>query len=116
MATAFPLSTYPLSDRTRLLDQHNVRRDVMDDGSMYIRQMSAESFKVIRCVFNPLDESTARTFWDYLITNKATEFTMSFSFQSPQQTYQGYIWSDPSDSVSQGTLHTISFDFRGEIV
>jgi hypothetical protein len=116
MAIAFPLSTYPLSDRTQINDEHTVARDVLDDGTMRIRVLGDSTFRTVRCVFNYLTESESSTFEQYLITNRATEFTMVLDSQSPTTTYQGYIWSNPSVSVRDGNLYTWQFDFRGKVV
>ena len=116
MATTFPLSTYPLSDKTRMDDDHVVARDRLDDGSMRIRVLGSDTFRIIRCVFEHLTEAQASTFEAYLITNRATEFDMVIDSQSPITTYQGYIWSDPRISVTSGFLYTFQFDFRGKVV
>jgi hypothetical protein len=116
MATAFPLTTYPLSDRTQFNAEHVVARDVLDDGEMRLRVLGASTYCTIRCVFSPMTKATSDTFEAYLITNRATEFTMVLTDASPTvATHQGYIWSDPTVSVSNG-LYTWSFDFRGKIV
>ena len=116
MATAFPLTTYPLSDRTQFNAEHIVARDVLDDGEMRIRVLGASTFVIIRCVFSPMSKATSDVFEAYLITNRSTEFTMVLSDASPTvATHQGYIWSDPTVSVSNG-LYTWSFDFRAKVV
>lgn len=116
MATTFDLTTYPLSDRSRFVDDHTVARDLLDDGTMRIRVLGASTFRIIRCVFEHLTEADAATFEAYLITNRATLFDMVFPFDSPVTTYQGYIWSTPQNTVTNGTFHVVSFDFRGVVV
>lgn len=116
MATSFPLSTYPLSDRTQVNEDHVISRDLLDDGEMRVRVLGGSTFRTIRCVFQYLTEAQSSTFEAYLIANRATEFTMVIDSQSPVTTYQGYIWSDPALSVSEGILYTWSFDFRGKVV
>lgn len=116
MATPFPQSTYTISDRTQFNDDHVVARDLLDDGSMRLRVLGDSSYQIIRCVFEHMTESSADTFIKYLRSNKTTEFDMTFAFNSPSSVYRGYIWSDPRDSVTDGVLHTVSFDFRGAIV
>lgn len=111
MAIPFPLSTYPLSDRTQFNAEHIVARDVLDDGEMRVRVLGGSAFSTIRCVFNPLDQSTSDTFGAYLVTNRATEYTMVIN----SITHQGYIWSDPAVSISNG-LYTWAFDFRAKVV
>lgn len=116
MPTTFPLSTYPLSDKTRMDDSQTVARDVLDDGTMRVRVLGSDNFRTIRCVFEHLSASQASTFEAYLNANRATEFDMVIDSESPITTYQGYIWSDPSVSVSHGRLYTFRFDFRGKVV
>jgi len=115
MATAFPTSTYPLRDTTRMQDDYVTMRDRLDDGNPRIRVLGTSIFHEIRCVFNPMSEADKVTFQAYLQTNKATEFTITTDTSSPTVTYQGYIWSDPSFSKDSG-LYTVSFDFRGKVV
>ncbi len=111
MATAFPVSTYTLSDRTQFSAEHIVARDVLDDGEMRMRVLGGTTFSTIRCVFNPMSQATSDTFGAYLSTNRATEFTMLIG----STTHIGYIWSDPALSVSNG-LYTWSFDFRAKVL
>lgn len=114
MATAFNLSTYPLSDQTTLINEKNVMRDILDDGNMRIRVLGGDTFRNISCVFQLMSEATSAAFENYLITNRATEFTMTFTFGSPQDVYTGYIWSEPSVAVIDGIWHQWSFVFRGK--
>lgn len=114
MATAFDLTTYPLSDRTQFFSDHTVVRDILDDGNMRMRVLGGDSFRLIRCVFQPMSEAASTAFEAYLITNRATEFTMTFTFGSPQDVYTGYIWGEPALTITDGTLHYWSFDFRGK--
>ena len=114
MATAFDLTTYPLGDRTRFVSDKTVMRDILDDGNMRLRVLGGDTFRLIRCVFQPMTEANSAAFENYLITNRATEFTMTFAFGSPEDVYTGYIFSDPQVTVSNGFLHTWTFDFRGK--
>lgn len=116
MATTFPLSTYPLSDKTRMSDDHTVARDLLDDGTMRVRVLGGSTYRLIRCVFENLTESQASTLEDYLITNRVTEFDMVLDSESPITTYQGYLWGDPQITVAHGVLHSVRVDFRGEVV
>jgi len=116
MATAFPLSTYGgLSDKTRMVDELITMRDALDDGTPRIRVLGGSTYRVIRCVFEHISEQIASDLEQYLITNRATEFSMSIDTASPATTYTGYIWTDPQVSVSNGFLYTVTFDFRGEV-
>ena len=116
MATVFPLTTYPLSDRTRTDEDPGVARDRLDDGEMRVRVLGSSTYRQIRCVFGYMTETESTTFEAYLITNRATEFTMVIDSQSPVTTYQGYIWSNPAVTVTEGGLYTWSFNFRGKVV
>jgi len=113
MATAFDLTTYPLADRTQFVSDHTAVRDVLDDGNMRIRVLGDDTFRLIRCVFMPMSKSESAAFENYLITNRATDFTMTFAWSSPEDVYTGYIWGDPRLTVN-GPLHFWSFDFRGK--
>lgn len=116
MATAFDLTTYPLSDATRFINEKNVMRDILDDGNMRIRVLGADSFRTINCVFKHMTEATSAAFEAYLITNRATEFTMTMPWSvSPIDVYTGYIFSDPQMVVVDGFLHVWSFTFRGSV-
>jgi len=114
MATAFDLTTYPLDDQTRFQSDKTVMRDILDDGNMRIRVLGDDTFRTISCVFQLMSESSSAAFENYLITNRATEFTMTFGFGSPQDVYTGYIWSAPQVTVTEGVWHTWAFDFRGK--
>ena len=114
MATAFDLTTYPLSDQTTFLNEKNVVRDVLDDGNMRLRVLGGDSFRSITCVFQLMSEATSAAFENYLITNRATEFTMTFAFGSPQDVYTGYIWSEPNVTVIDGVWHQWTLTFRGK--
>jgi hypothetical protein len=115
MATAFPTSTYPLRDTTRMGDDLVTMRDRLDDGNMRIRVLGTDVFHDISCVFSPMSEASKVTFQAYLQANRATEFTITLDSSSPTVTYQGYIWSDPRYAKDSG-LYTVSFDFRGKVV
>ena len=115
MATTFPVSTYPLSDRSRFEDDHTIARDMMSDGTMKVRVLGSQTFRTINCVFEHLSTTTFDTFMAYLRTNRATEFDLSIAFASPQETITGYIWSDPRVTVTEGDLYTVSFDLRGYV-
>lgn len=112
----FDLTTYPLSDRTRMVDDLTLARDLMDDGTMGVRVLGSDTFRTIRCQFEPMSEATSAAFSSYLITNRATELDMVFTFGSPLETYRGYIWSQPTFSVVSGFWHIWQFDFRGKRV
>lgn len=114
MATAFPLSTYPLSDRTQLNDDEPIIRDLLDDGSFRIRYLGFSSHQIARCTFRPMSKQLADTFMRYLRSNRATEFDLTLDFVSPTITITGYIWSEPRKSSSDG-LDTVTFDFRGTV-
>ena len=115
MATAFPLSTYPLSDKSTFVDDHSVIRDLLDDGTMRVRVVGDSTYRTIRCVFEHLSSTTLNTFQAYLITNRVTEFTLTIAFSSPSMTYTGYFWSEPQVTVSNGSLYTVTVDFRGSV-
>ena len=112
----FDTTTYPLSDRTRFIDDLTVARDIMDDGEIGIRVLGDSTFRVIVCEFQPMTEAVSAAFSSYLITNRATELDMVFTFGSPLETYRGYIISSPQLVVSNGKLHLWRFDFRGKRV
>jgi hypothetical protein len=112
----FDLTTYPLSDRTRMDDILTVARDVMDDGTLGVRVLGDDTWRVIGCEFEPMSESTSAAFSSYLITNRATELDMVFTFGSPLETYRGYIWSAPRFTIKEGIYHIWRFDFRGQRV
>lgn len=116
MATTFPLSTYPLSDKTRVSDDQVVSRESMDDGFPRIRVLGSNTFRVISCVFENFTEAQASAFEDYLNTNRSTEFDIVLDSQSPTTTYRGYIWTDPRATVTQGVWWNYTFDFRGQVV
>jgi len=112
----FDTTTYPLSDRTRMADELNVLRDIMDDGTLGIRVLGDDTFRIISCEFEPMSEQVSNDFASYLITNRATELDMVFAFGSPQETYRGYIFSTPTLAITDGTLHVWRMDFRGRRV
>lgn len=112
----FDLTTYPLSNRTRMQADHVVQRDLMDDGTMGVRVLGGSTFRLIACEFQPMTEATSAAFASYLITNRATELDMVFTFGSPLETYRGYIWSDPTFTPASGKLHVWRFNFRGKLV
>lgn len=116
MATAFPLATYPLSDKTRTMADYVVSRKRLDDGEPKIRVLGTSTFTLIKCVFENLTEAQSVALENYLITNLATEFTMVVSDLSGANTYQGYFWSDPEDRARDGAWHTVKIDFRGKAV
>lgn len=113
MATTFPVSTYPLSDRTRILPQQNIARDMLDDGTPRVRQLSATNHCMVNCVFEYVSGATADALLTYLNTNKTTEFALVIPFSSPVVTVTGYLWSDPDVSVSNGKLYTIQVNLYG---
>lgn len=116
MATAFDLTTYPLSDRTSFINDKTVMRDILDDGNMRIRVLGGDTFRTINCIFKHMSEATSAAFEAYLITNRATEFTMTMPWSSsPIDIYTGYIFSDPSVTVVDGIWHVWSFQFRGKV-
>lgn len=112
MPTTFPLSTYPLDDRTRFKDDHIVKRDKMDDGSLYVRVVGSGTDRLIRCVFSPMYSDDAETFAEYLRTNRTTDFDLIYK----SVTYRGYIWSDIDIDPFDGDCSMVSFDFCGEAV
>ena len=112
----FDLTSYPLSDRTRMIDDLTVARDLMDDGTLGIRALGGDTFRIIACEFQPMSEATSAAFSSYLITNRATELDMVFTFGSPLETYRGYIFSAPQLIITDGLLHVWRLDFRGKRV
>lgn len=112
MATTFPLSTYPLEDRSTFVDEYRVSRDVLDDGSMSLAVLGDTHYRLVRCVFSPLTAATSATFETYLQTNRSTEFDLVYQ----GITYTGYIWSDIRTEPLEGALTRVSFDFRGEVI
>lgn len=114
MPTTFPLSTYPLDSTTGLEDEHTVERDLMDDGEMAVRVLGASTYRIFTCVFTPMSVQTAKTFADYLRTNRATEFDIITAYTSPVTTYRGYIWSNIEEDNTEGNLSVFSFAFRGK--
>ena len=112
----FDLTTYPLSDRTRMVDDLVVARDIMDDGTLGIRVLGGDTFRVIACEFEPMTEATSAAFSSYLITNRATELDMVFTLVSPLETYRGYILTPPQLNVRDGVWHIWRLDFRGKRV
>ena len=113
MATTFPLSTYPLSDRTRISEDHTVLRDLLDDGTMRVRVVGSSSFAVLSLVWEYLDGSTCDALLSYIKTNRVTEFDITVAYSSPVVTYTGYFWDDPQVTPSQGKLYTVTATFRG---
>lgn len=113
MATTFPVSTYPLSDRTRILPQQNIARDMLDDGTPRVRQFSATNHCTVNCVFEYVTGDTVDALLAYLNTNKTTEFDLVIPFSSPVVTVTGYLWSDPDVTVTEGKLYTVSVDIYG---
>lgn len=117
MATTFPVSTYPLNDRTRITGAKPVKRDIMDDGTPRFRSLGDGNYRMLRIVFNPLTEQEMQDLLDYLNTNKATEFDVAMPFGSPIQNYTGYFWNEPNVSTYQGSAKdfTVSVDFYGSV-
>jgi hypothetical protein len=116
MATAFPIATYPLGGRTRFVDDHTIKRDVLDDGTMRVRVVGASTYRTISCSFEFISETVSAALEAYLITNRATEFDIPLEFGSPLTTYRGYFWSNATTSVTNGQLHTVTIQFRGAVV
>lgn len=116
MATTFPVSTYPLSSDTRFEDEHLVEVDVFDDGTMQSRQLSSSTFRVINCAFEPMPIQTAKTFEEYLRTNRGIEWDLSIEYGSPQTIYRGYIVSEIDVDPGEGNLYMVKFRFRGKVV
>lgn len=116
MPTEFDQASYPLSDKTTMTSDFVVARDRLDDGTGRIRVLGTSTFRIINCVFENLTEAQSIALENYLIANLATEFTMVVSGLSGSNTYQGYLWSDPYQSVRDGAWYTVKVDFRGEVV
>lgn len=112
MATTFPVSAYPLEDSTSFVDLHGVVRDIMDDGTPHVRELSTSSFRQINCRVVPLLMSEAETLMAYLRNNRATEFDLSIS----GFTYRGYLWDDPALAPLEGGWARVSFVFYGKPV
>jgi len=110
----FDLTTYPLATETFMADDLNVARDIMDDGTLGIRVLGSSAYRTISCVFEHMDAATSAAFAAYLVTNRATELDMLFGFRSPQDTYRGYIWGNPSFTVVEGVWHVWTMEFRGK--
>ena len=112
----FDTTTYPLSDRTQFSDELNVARDIMDDGTMGIRVLGDDTFRTLRCEFEPMSEQVSNDFAAYLVTNRATELDMVLAFGSPQERYRGYIFAPPQMNVIGGRWHVWRLTFRGRKV
>jgi len=115
MATTFPLSTYALSDRTRINYDNTVARDLLHDGTINVRVLGDSSYATVNCVFEYLSGSTADSLLSYVQTNRVTEFDLVITYASPVVKVTGYIMTDPVVTVSNGQLYTITFDLRGSL-
>lgn len=110
-AIEFPLTTYPLSDKTNFRDDHTIARDLLDDGEMRIRVIGTDTYDTLRLVFAPLDDVAAAALQAYLRTNRVTEFYITYQ----SATYTGYLWSEVRARPFDAILSTISVAFRGKV-
>jgi hypothetical protein len=109
MATEFPFDTYPLEDSTRIADDLNISREVMDDGTPAVRILGASVYRKINFAFIPMTQTDAQSLIDYIVTNRATEFEFSGAGLG-SSTYTGYIWSDAFVENFEGVMARVSID------
>ena len=109
MATTYPHSTYPLLARSGFEDDLLVQRTVLDDGSPHIALLGPKAWRFGQFTTVPFLKEKAQTLAEYLETNRAEEFDVTFG----SVVYRGYVWSSVRLESIQGNLFQVSFDFRG---
>lgn len=111
--TDFDTTTYPLETSTRFRPDLGTEIDQLDDGTYQLRVLTTLRPIVISCMFTPQSETVSGAFETYLYDNCATLLDIVHN----GKTYRGYIDGKTVDkSVSDGTTHWWSFEFKAESV
>ena len=106
MATAWPVATYPLADKTAFRFQGNTSLDYMTDGTVRLREVTSTVPASISVRLAPLGDTESEAFENYVWANIATEFEFTLS----GATYTGYIDSRTlRHSMRHGVVHFWSF-------
>lgn len=112
MATTFDLTTYTLEDRTRFSDEPTAAHDIMDDGSMRVRELRDSEYRLFRCTFTPRLGADADTLVQYLRGNVSTEFDLVHE----GTTYRGYFMGKADTAHTDGDVGRVTMQFRGYAV